>query len=514
VTSGIRAAALGLIAMAALGPAPARADPFPRTEQVALPQERLAVQHLSALFSGSPDAPIHPLAALDGILTETHGLSPLRGVVQALRAYALMNDNRGSDAVAAIEESIRLLPTYSGPLILGVAIESYNGHPDMGGDHFLRAIALDPEAARRLNDHELLNLIERLRQQHDDRRVALIAERLFAIRWSGDDLKLRSSLARDLIKARVAQGDIAGARAALPYLAFPPHARELLISLAYSSLWPDIESWTGPFQQGQWLSYLAETRARWQASHDPAQAQAYVDALAAAGHDRTMVREMLPVLMGPLDREHDYQLIWVVARVASALADLGRWDEADSLFAHVLTIWPFGSDANAINFTANRAKLLLVRGRSQDALDLIDRSIADAEQRGGAISRSPLADLHFVRACALHRLGRDAEAASSTAVATSDEIQTAASTYLCLERPDAARTLLIDAAAQESLRADVADYMQPDDGPRDHEPLTELVAAGHEALRHDPDLLRAIGTYARILPYSARVGAPTEEIAP
>lgn len=507
----IRIAALGLIAMVALAPAPAAADPLPRPEQIALPQERLALQHLSALFSGPADATIHPLAALDRILAETHGPSALRGEVQFFRAIALMDDNRGSDAAAAIEESIRLLPTYSGPLILAVSIEAYNGRPGVGGDDLLRAIALDPESVRQFDDHELLNLIDRLRQQHDDRRIRLIAERLFATGWHGDDLRLRSSLARDLIKARMAEGDVAGARAALPHLAFPPHARDLLIGIAYRSLWPDIEAWAGPLQQAQWLSYLSETRARWQASHDPAQAQPYVEALAAAGHDRTMVRDMLPLLMGPLDRERDYQLIWVVPRVATALSILGRWDEADALFAHMLTVWPFGSDANALNFTANRARILLFRGRNQDALDLIERTIADAGRRGGIVSQAPLAGMHFVRACALHRLGRDAETMSSVAIAANGEVHTAVSTYLCLERAEAARTLLIDAIGQERLRGEVANFLQPADDRHDHEALSLSLTAGREALRRDPALLRAIAPFSRILAYSARAGAPAEE---
>ena len=511
----IRIAALFMIAMAAPAPAAAlQADPLPRPEQIARPQERLALQHLRALFNGPDEARLHPLLALDAILAETSGPSPLRGVVQFLRAPSLMNDHRNAEALAAIEESVRLLPAYSGPLMLAASIEAYNDRPDVGGDNLSRAITLDPAWAQRLDDHELANLVTRLRQRHDDRRIALIAERLFANGWHGDDLILRSSLARDRIKARMAEGDLAGARSALPYLQFPPHARELLMGLPYASLWPDIEAWTGPLQRDQWRSYLADARAQWQAGHDPAHAEAYGRALDAAGYDRTLVRDMLPLLMGPLDPSGDYQRIWTVARVASALSRLGRWDEADALFAHMLTIWPFGTDANALNFTANRARLLLLRGRTRDALDLIDRSIAFAERRNGEVSSAPLAAMHSVRACALHRLRRDAEARSSVAIAAADgDVDNMVFTFLCLERPEAARTFLIHALAQEGLRSDVADFLQPDDSPRDGEALSRSLTAARESLRHDPALLRAIAPYARILPYSARAGAPAEEPA-
>jgi tetratricopeptide (TPR) repeat protein len=511
VTVVIRAAALGLIALLALASVPAMANPLPQPEQIALPRERLALQHLTAFISEPADSGVAQLAVLDRILTETSGASALRGLVQFIRASILMDNNRDSESATAIEESIRLLPSYSAPLIVAVSIEAYMGRPGEGGDYFLRAIALDAEAARGIEDHELNNLVERLHEQHDYQRIRLIAARLFAIGWHGDDLRLRSSLALELIRARMAEGDLAGMRAALPNLAYPPHARGLLISLAYRSLWPDIEAWTGPLQQGQWLSYLAETRARWQASHDRAQAEPYAQALAAAGYDRTLVREMLPLLMGPLDPNRDYELIWVVPSVATALSHLGRWDDADALFSHLLTVWRFGVDPNALNITANQARLLLYRGRNQEALDLIDRTIHDAEHWGGNVSRAPLAGMHFVRACAQHRLGGGAEAMGSAAIAVHGLLGTAISTYLCLERPEAAQKLLIDALGRESLRDDVAELLQPDDSVRDPEALSRQLAAARETLRHDPAVLRALAAYARILPYSARAGAPAEE---
>ena len=502
-----------MIATAMPASAMAQGDSLPRLGQIAQPQEQLAARHLSALINGPAEARHRPLPALDAILAETNGSSPLRGVVQLLRATALMNDDRSAEALAAIEESVRLLPTYGGSLLIAASIEAYNDRPDVGGDDLVRAIALDPVWARRMSDDELSNLIGRLRQRHDDRRIALIAERLFASGWHGEDIILRSSLARDRIKARVAEGDLAGARSALPYLQYPPHARQLLTGLPYSSLWPDIEAWTGPLQRDQWRSYLADSRALWQNGHLPAHATAYVQALDSAGYDRTLAREMLPLLMGPLDQRRDYPLIWTVSRVASALARLGRWDEADALFAHVLTIWPFGTDINALNFTANRARLLLYRGRTAESLEQIDRTIADAERRSAEVSAGPLAAMHAVRACALHRLGRDPEAARSVANAAAEgDVDNMLFTYLCLERPEAARRFLIDAIAQERLRSDVADFLQPEDDRDYGGELSRSLAAARESLRHDSALLRAIAPYARILSYSARAGVPAEEL--
>jgi tetratricopeptide (TPR) repeat protein len=495
--------------------APVAAEPLPRLEDIGSPQERAAHARLFALVTAGTEARSEPLPELDRILQQTPEPTALRGLIQFYRAGALFDKDRATEARDAVEESVRLLPRYSGPLILAAMIEAYYDRPSPGADYLLRAAAIDPAAVRDVDDFDLGNLVSRLRARHDEPRLNLLAARLFEIGWRGGDLELRSGLARDLIRIRVRAGDIEGARALLPNLTLPSQARDLLTEKAYQSVWPEIETWAGPQQSRQWQTYLTETRARWEASRDPRLAVSFAHALAAANHNATLARELLPVLMGRLDRERDYYLLWTVAPVASALARLGRWDEADALFVHTLAVWPLGSDANALNLAANCARLLLYRGRAAEALAAIDAVIADAGRWPGHVSPTPLAAMHFVRACALHRLGPDSATLSSVALAANTgSVPTAVETYLCLERPEAARTVLLDALAREELRGAVADFLQPEDRAALPGELGGLLDARRAALRGDPVLLEAAAPHVRILPYSGRAGAPAETTGP
>lgn len=511
----LRAAAFGLALLLTAAPARAMAEPLPDPARIALPRERAAVERLFALLTAGAEVRANPLAELDLLLQSLPEPTPLRGFAQYLRAFALLPEDRDRDARAAIEESIRLLPAYSGPLLLAARMEAFGDRPASGADYFLRAAELDPENARDFGDFELSALVGRLRQHNEDRRILRLAERLFEIGWQGEDLVLRSGLARDLIRARLRSGDIAGARAALPNLVVPNHARGLLLETEYQALWPAIDEWAGPQQRRQWRIYLGEVGARWRASRDPRYAAPYARALAEAGHYETLVREMLLILMGSLDVERDYFLVWTVSPVADALAQLGRWDEADALFARTLQTWPLGSEANALNLVANRARLRLMRGDPAGALPMIDAAITDAARYQGQVSIAPLAAMHSVRACALHRLGRGGDglisAALAAAGAPSDSV---INMYLCLGRPEAARARMVDRLGRETSRGEIAAFVQIDDERPFPSELGRLLHAGRQALKGDPLLLEQVRRHVRILHYSARAGVPAEGSAP
>jgi len=279
----------------------------------------------------------------------------------------------------------------------------------------------------------------------------------------------------------------------------------------YRAIWADIEGWTGPRQARQWESYLRETGARWQASRDPETAAPYVRALRSAGHSRTIVRDMLPTLMRPLDRERDYGQLWAIGSVADALARLGRWDEADALFGRALQTWPLGSDANAFNLSANRARIRLLRGDWAGALAAIEATLADVPRWGGAVSPGPLAGMHFIRACALHRLGRGDEALSSVGlVVGAAALDAVVELYLCQQRPEAARTALLDAIAGEAGRQKMVEFVQVDGTPPMPSDFGRELEDGRNRLRRDPQLRAAALRYGRILSYSAQAGAPPE----
>ena len=499
-----------------LSPSAAAAEVLPQPAAIAAPAERPALDRLVALVVDRATVG-DPLGELDSILASLDRPTPLRGLVQFFRAATLVERQslpRGA-AREAIEESIRLLPSYSGPLFLAANIEAYADRPAQATDYLLRAAEIDPQVALTFSDYDLDNLVRRLQYRRDDRRLKRLAERLFEIGWRGDNLGLRSSMARDLIVARHERGDVAGARALIRHLAVPDDSHGLLSNLELEALWPDIEAWAGPRQSLQWRLYLSETGARWRASGDAELAVRYIRALDAAGHSDTIIREMLPLFRRRLDRGTDYHLLWVATYVADALARNGRWAEIDAMFGHALETWPLGSDANALNLAANRARYRLAGDDAEAGLAGLDAAIADSARWGGDVSAGALATMHANRACALHRLARQQEALPSVAIAAGNAPPVpAAEMFLCLGRSDAARAALIEGLSTDALRDEVVAFVQPDDRPPFRSDYGRVLRARHDAMRADPALLAAIRRYARILPYSSRAGAPAEEAAP
>lgn len=491
---------------------PVSSEVLPSPDAIALPHERvLLTTSLLPLFSNTELSREQRLGLLDGALAKLGQPTRLRGLVQLMRASILAEGAGDKRAHSAVDESIRLLPTYSGPLLVAAGIYAYSDQPGKAADFLMRASRIDPEVVSKIPEFEIDNIVRRLNVTRDDRRVLLLSERLLAIGWTGDSLAGQSKLARRGIEARVAAGEIEEAKALVPKLLDPGDALSLLAQYTYRPLWPDIDRWAGPRLEKQWHVYLTETREAWKASRDPASARAYLRALASAGHDETAVRELLPLFDAKLDPRRDYELLYVAAPLAAALARTGRWDAIETMYRNALAAWPPGRDANALNLDANRAVYLLRRGNAAQALLVMDRAIAEAARWKDQINADAVAAMHQERACILHALGQDDLSLQSRAMALNLQGPTSrADLYLCLNRPEDARDTLIAALENESERDDVIDYVQPNGKPPMQSAYSRTIHSREQALRSDPKLLAAVARYGRVLPFGMDAGAPAE----
>ena len=484
---------------------------LPPIETLASPSEqRIAADFLVQVIRAKAD-PAAVLKACDEVLPKLTAPTQFRGFVQFTRASTLSALNRDLDAIDAIQESIRLLPGYSAPLITASSIYAYLDRPGEAADYLLRAMDVDPETVRAVDDYEIENLTMRLSAKGDRRRVRALDDRLLQIGWTGTELGSGSGLAVNAIKRRIGEGDVQGAIALIPKLTVPEHSYSLLLQNEYKPLWADIEKWSGPQLQHQWTTYLAEARDRWSASKEPQATIDYLQALAGAGHYRTAVRDILPQFAKP-DQLEDYELLFGVNTMAEALARLGRWKDADNLFDSAQRVWPLGGQANALNIAGNKAVFLLKEGRAAEALKLMDEVLADTKKWGGQVNSTALASMHHYRACMLQELGRDSEARMSMALATAGlEPVQVASMDLCLGDIPSAKKALLDALKVDDYRADVIAFVQPPS----EEPLPSAydrrLYALKDQLRHDPDLLSAVAEYGRVLPWPANAGAPAEQ---
>lgn len=503
------ALAMASLCVAAVGvAAPAAARPLPDPQEVADAQEQMALTTLTQALLEAQDGAQPLLADLDSLLPTLDRPTPLRGFVQFLRAEALTRANEDQAARDAADESIRLLPTFSGPLLLAAQLDAYADRPARAIDNLIRASAIDPEIVRSVPDYDIRNLLHRLRGAEATRYKPLLGARLFEIGWRGEDLALRSELALGLFESRMAAGDHAGARAAIPQIVSPLDVRHALVQQRYQLLWPDLERWGGARQERLWQPYLREMRQRWNDTRAPLLGRPYVNALEEAGRDQELIGAFLPLFDTPLDRQKDYDLLWLVAPLGEALARAGRWSEVEKLFAGAERTWPMRSDTNALNIWANHGRMRYFRGDFVGAAAQLKEAVVEAEKHRAEASARSIAAIHLYLACALHDLGRDAEAiASIPPILGAGSPTTIASLYLCLGRHDAARNILVAGMTAEETRADVLDFVQKRGiAPMDSD-TGRAFAAAHAALRADPLLLREVARYGRILADPPTVGA-------
>ena len=492
-----------LIAM----PCAAGAELLPNPQQVATPEERPVLRELVELVLDHRRGQPPSLARLDPILAQLRRPTRLRGLVQYFRAVALDDAGRRTEAQDALDESIRLLPGHSAPLFAAAEFAAYS---DRGADavaYLLRASRIDPDLVRQVPDYEVRNLLSRVSPQTDGPVRRALVERLFEIGWRGQSLGLRSSLAREVITARVGEGNVAQAAGLVPHLVDPRDAYILLTQNRAQPLWEQIEEWAGPRQERLWPTYLREMRAQWTASRDQQLARDYIQALEQTHRYQQMIDDFLPLFSNP-DRERDYDLQWIAVHLSNALARLDRWDEAEEIFTRSLRVWPAGSDANALNLLANRARLRYYRGDSAGAVADLRTAIADARRRRGEVSRNALIPMHFFLACALRELGRDAEAVPSIAnVVGGGNSRMAAQLHLCFGRHDAARDVLLDALADEDQRAQVIEFLQIENEPPMPSHIGRTIHERRQALREDERLIAALAPHGRVLPYRLGAGA-------
>lgn len=499
-----------LIALALAIPAPATAEALPSLQTIGTPQEIALLTKALAHPLDSPEERNLALAQLDLALVQLPQ-GKARGVVQFFRAGLLNSLHRVREALLAADESVRLLPNYSGPLLMASEIYSFSDQAGPGADYLIRASRIDPELALRVTSYDIRNLLGRLRDERDEQREVELSTRLIEIDWNGDDFDTRSQLVLNVLKWRLASGDEKGARALVPSLIKPSHMYELLTLNSAKSVWENIDHWAGARLEKQWAIYLSETRERWAASKGIDSALEYADVLLLAGHHQTVIAEMLPMVSARLDSEQDKPIMFMASKVADSLSRYGRWDEIEAMFESLMKIWPMGTTPVALNLSANRARHLRYAGRNDEALKLIDATIADANRWGSEVNGSALRSMHHVRTCILHEMGRDAEVGISASFARLQASPAdVASHYLCVDRPEEARQVLIQGLKDKRTRDRVIAFVQPVAHRPAKSPLGDKIAARFLKLRQDPKLRAAVEKHGRILPFVISDLAPLE----
>lgn len=493
-----------------LTPSAALAVPLPKPEDVAGPAERPLLSRLSSALEQDRKAAIAPL---DALLAQLPQPTQFRGLVQFLRAGLLFQDNQSKDALDAISESIRLLPSYSAPLLVAAQVNAYGDRPDQAADYLLRASQIDPEIVNAFDDYDMFALLIRLGEFNYTRHRSALSERLLAIGWTGGTSKTISAMAFFALEDRIGRGDVTGASAMVPKLVSPQQFERLLTEKKFEPLRGLVDSWAGPRLEKQWPIFLQQAKSGWEASKDPKLGLAYLNALILAGHDRTAISTFLPLFSNKIDPIEDGDLIFMISPLAGALARRGRWEEAWKLFDRGQEVWLPDYSANTINIRANRGRLLYSKGEFEKSAHEMEEALKLAEKWAGQVNVGALTGIQLYRACALQQLGRSDEGVTSSALVASrkalDPIPFV-TLQLCRNDLEGARLTLERALEKDATRGAVLSFLQPDDVETYDSDFARVMLKRKLALKSDKRLLAAARKYGRVATEPLGAGAPSE----
>lgn len=506
-----RTAALALIVLAH----PSGAQPFDPMAD-ATPAEQILLPELAGIMgehTGAETARIL-LPRVEALLAKLPSPTPFRGYVQFVRAEMLVQTTPDDLAInaaarAAAEEAIRLLPNDARPKMLATYIYTFGGNAGRAADLWLGLSRDDPTMAADSDVYMIGALLGRLNDEGDRRRVDLVSQRLVDIGFKNADPLDQSSLIMTSLKAKWRAGDRAGAEALVPSLLHPEQHAALLIDKEYQPLWPAIERWAGPRLERQWPAYLNEMKRNWEASQSLRAGTPYADALSEARDHAALVSTFLPILGQPLPPGEEFDAITLAPIVAHAMAQTGQLDAAIAMLGRMVKTLP-EADPNRMNYTANIAAMTLEYGQPADALRLIDPVIAAADRVGPGVNFSAKVAMHSVRACALHRLGREAEAVTSITLIAGARRNIPGpymSLMTCLQRPDEALTFLLSLLADPDRRAFTLGFIQPTIPLPVVTPNAIRERSFGDALRSSPQLLKAAARYGRVLGFAINAAA-------
>ena len=498
--SGVVAA--GLLACA--GPAPAHAQfPTPRDEA-----ERAVLPELVRTVEGKAD-----LAALDALLARLPDPTPLRGVVQAVRATQLLDAGRSADARRAAEEAVQLTPGMAAPRILAAYVLVFVGMPAAAADDWLEASVIDPEAARRSEPYELDAILGRLRDAGDYARADRMAARMDEIGIIAALAPARSATALARFRSTYMDQGADSARPILTSILSPDALYGLSLDRGYAAVWPDIDRWAGPGFAGVRLRYLTELRREWLTNRSMEAAVDYARALTGTRRFADIVRLFLPLFDASPDRIEDGQIAFLGPIVSRALLRTGRRAEGLALLRRIEAKVKLSGAAMALNLSAAEITQASDLLEWEQVAHLSERWLATARAIGPEVNQSAILQVTAMQACALHHTGHVGEAAARAAEVTLARREMPSSAFMvygCRDDVASARLLFREMLSDPDGRNWGLALMQPLEIIPDQLPGDVASDAFRAKVAADPGLRALAAKVGRIMPRPLSTALPTD----
>ncbi len=488
-----------LLAVAAAGvrlPAAAQnlPDPIAMTTD---PADKAVLPELARVIgAGKPDR-----AALDALLVRLPRPTPLRGMVQAMRAETIYYDDE-SGAASAIEEALRLLPDDPRPKMIATHIFTFNGAPQRAADVWLQASRIAPWLARKSDRYVMDALVGRLVDAGDRARADRVSARLGEIGYSLGLAPARSGAALAKVREAIRAGDEAAALQGVTAISDPSQQLSLYLDRRYASLWPRIAEWSGSDLAQQQVRYLEELRSDWQATDDIETAVPYARQLLSLRAYDAVVALFLPLLDKVTPGDPAPATEFLTSIVSRALYVLERREEAKALLARVDAAFTDRANARSLNFEGGYVSLPSMDANWGEVLTHADVFLARAKTMGYSVNSSATATVQGYRACALSRTGRaeEAQQASNEIMRVARQMPSVAlNLVICRGEIDEGRKLLVSLLSDEATRDTALRYVQPFTVERDTA-WSKLTTPTRKALAAAPEVRAAAEKVGRILP--------------
>jgi hypothetical protein len=478
-------------------------DPLAMTTD---PADRAVMAEAASAVAGRPP----DLAKLDAVLAKLPRPTPLRGMVQTVRAGVLASARNAGPAVAAVEEALRLLPDDPRPKLVAAGVYTFAGAPQRAADLWMEASRESPDYARTSDRYLMLALVGRLTDIGDRVRADRISARLDEIGFSAGLAPERSSAALARIREAIRNRQDADAIQTVTAIGNPNDLLSLYVDRRYAALWPRITEWAGADLAAQSLRYLNELRAGWTAADDFETATPYARQLARYQAFPTIVTLFLPMFERVQPGAAQNGAEFLAPIVARALATMDRGVEARALLAKVAASMPPEDSGNALNIDGAYLTLASMTTNWPDVLARADMFLARARTLGSNVNRSAVTSVQAWRACALWRTNQGAAAQRATAeVVLAEAILPGAAmdVHVCRGDIASARALLTARLTDEATRDWALHYVQPRLDTMST-PLARLVQPIEAAVRLAPDIVATANRFGRILPQPVDAALP------
>lgn len=432
-----------------------------------------------------------------------------RLLILSVRTARLVEANAPTQAIKLSRAETLAYPDDPFPqMILAQAAYAANDYSTVA-NAVIAALRLQPDLVGQLSSYELKVLFDRLAIAKQDDLSNALARRLFDAGWTTGYVGLRSSAARALVADLLEKGDVTASRRYVVEVQIPAALAMMLSDNRYAPLHPTIADWAGPRLEKQWPIYLAEAKRAFENEGSAAAADEYASALISAKQDSTLLATFFPFAEQQFTKTEDEEWLFTIAKVASSLARQGRWDDSFASLDRASKLLDEDSQ-NAVNISANRARLRLMKGDFEAASKLFVPVIVEAKAHE-AVGPSTMAWLESYRLCATHRHGSDqakADASRLSASKSKKEPGALAWMWLCLGQPAAARDSWLSAVDDPDKLAMLLAYLQPDgDVTYDSAFALEMDRAA-EGLRKDPALRSAVAKAGNIRSWLIADAAP------